>query len=116
MQGLKASGMTAGGSAIKLGYKTNKKTHIENGNNIVIMITDGAFNKGDKDYLETIKSNYEKKGTKFSVVGIKMSEYLAPHMKDIVAKGGGAFVQIRTIEEAQNKLINEIKRTAFRSS
>ena len=113
---LKASGLTAGGSAIKLGYKTNKKTHLDNGNNIVIMITDGAFNKGDKNYRETIKNTFAKKGTKFSVVGIKMSEYLTPHMQAIVADGGGAFVQIRTIEEAQKKLINEIKRTAFRSS
>ena len=73
VKGLKASGLTAGGSAIKLGYKTNKKTHIDNGNNIVIMITDGAFNKGDKNYRETIKNTYAKKGTKFSVVGIKMT-------------------------------------------
>lgn len=111
---LRASGMTAGGTAIKLGYKINKKSHINNGNNIVIMITDGAFNRGDKDYLKTIESNYLDKGVRFSVVGIKMSEYLTAHMQGIASKGGGAFVQIRNIEEAQTKLIQEIRRTAFK--
>ena len=88
MKDLKPSGMTAGGTAIKQGFKLNKKTHIPNGNNIVIMITDGAFNKGDKDYLASIEENYQKKGVRFSVVGIKMSQYLTGYMKDITVKGG----------------------------
>ena len=116
VNGLKTSGMTAGGNAIKSAYKLNKKTHIPDGNNIVIMITDGVFNKGDKDYLKTIQNAYQSKGTIFSVVGIKTSDYITKHMKNIVEKGGGHFIRILNAADAKTKLIAEIKRTSFRFS
>lgn len=116
VNGLKTSGMTAGGNAIKSAYKLNKKTYIPEGNNIVIMITDGVFNKGDKDYLKTIQNTYKSKGTIFSVVGIKTSDYITKHMKNIVEKGGGHFIRILNEEDAKTKLIAEIKRTSFKFS
>jgi Ca-activated chloride channel family protein len=114
VKGLKTSSYTAGGDAIKAAYKLNRKNYIEGGNNMVIMITDGVFNRGDKDYLETINENYEKYGIKFSVVGIKTSEYITKYMKTIVAEGEGDFVRILTINDAMHKLVDEIKRTSFR--
>lgn len=114
VNGLKTSGMTAGGNAIKSAYKLNKKSHIEGGNNIVIMITDGVFNKGDKDYLKTIQKAYKANGTIFSVVGIKTSDYITKHMKNIVENGGGHFIRILNQEDAETKLIAEIKRTSFK--
>jgi len=114
VQDLKYSGMTAGGDAIKSAYKLNKKTYIPGGNNMVIMITDGVFNKGDKDYLKTIEKNYNSMGIKFSVVGIKTSDFITKHMLGIVSHGGGDFIRILTIEDAKTKLINEIKRTSFK--
>lgn len=111
---LKSSGFTAGGNAIKAAYKMNRKNFIEGGNNIVIMITDGVFNRGDKDYLKTIRNTYAKNGTVFSVVGIKTSEYITGHMKNVVAEGGGDFIRIITAEDAEHKLIDEIKRTSFK--
>ncbi len=114
VRSLKTSGFTAGGNAIKAGYKLNKKEYIKGGNNLVIMVTDGIFNKGDKDYLKTIRSNYDDKGIRFSVVGIKTSEYITGHMMGIVSEGGGDFVRILTVDDAKTKLIEEIKRTSFK--
>jgi Ca-activated chloride channel family protein len=114
VKGLKYSGMTAGGDAIKAAYKLNKKTYIENGNNMVIMITDGVFNKGDKDYLKTIEKNYENMGIKFSVVGIKTSDFITKHMLNVVSYGAGDFIRILSIDDAQAKLIEEIKRSSFK--
>lgn len=114
VKGLKTSGLTAGGDAIKAAYKLNRKNYIEGGNNIVIMITDGVFNRGDKDYLKTIKKFYASQGIKFSVVGIKTSDYITGHMKNIVKEGGGDFVRILTIQDAKSKLIQEIRRTSFK--
>lgn len=111
---LRSSGFTAGGNAIKAAYKLSKKHHIEGGNNIVIMITDGVFNRGDKDYLKTIRNNYAKNGTVFSVVGIKTSEYITGHMKYVVSEGGGDFIRIINAEDAEHKLVDEIKRTSFK--
>ena len=78
------------------------------------MITDGIFNKGDKDYLKTIEKNYNDKGIRFSVVGIKTSDFITAHMLNIVSKGDGDFIRIQTIEDAKTKLIDEIKRTSFK--
>lgn len=114
VNGLKSSGFTAGGNAIKAAYKLSKKHHIEDGNNIVIMITDGVFNRGDQDYLKTIRNNYAKNGTVFSVVGIKTSEYITGHMKNVVSEGGGDFIRIINAEDAEHKLVDEIKRTSFK--
>lgn len=115
VEGLRTSGLTAGGDAIKEAYRLNKKGYIPNGNNIVIMVTDGAFNKGDNNYLKTIANNYEQRGIRFSVVGIQTSKYLTTHMNEIVEKGGGAYIQIRSVEDARKKLIGEIRRTSFKS-
>lgn len=111
---LRTSSSTAGGDAIKVAYRMNRKVYSPKRNNIVIMITDGAFNKGSKDYLETIEQNYNERGIIFSVVGIKTSPYLTEHMQKVVSKGGGDFIEVRTVEDAQTKIIKEIKRTSFR--
>ncbi len=111
---LTTSSSTAGGDAIKAAYRMSNKAYKPGRNNIVIMVTDGAFNKGSKDYLETIAKNYNEKGIIFSVVGIKTSSYITDHMANIVHQGGGDFIEIRSIEDAQTKIIKEIKRTSFR--
>lgn len=113
---LRTSSSTAGGDAIRAAYQLNNKVYSEDKNNIVIMVTDGAFNTGSKDYLELIAQNYKRKGIIFSVVGIKTSPYITDHMENVVSGGGGHFVEIRTVEDAQTKIIHEIRRTSHRKS
>lgn len=114
IKGIKTSGSTAGGDAIKAAYALNHEKFIEGGNNLVIIITDGLFNKGATDYGATIESNFKTNGTRFSVVGIKTTAFVAEHMEDIVSKGGGDFIQINSIADAQTKLIQEIRRTSYK--
>lgn len=114
VKGLKTASSTAGGDAISKGYQLNRQNYIEGGNNMVIMITDGIFNKGSKEYLQVVKKNYENQGIKFYVVGIKTSDYITKHMKNVVANGGGDFIRIITVDDAMNKLIEEIKKSSFR--
>jgi Ca-activated chloride channel family protein len=111
---LRTSSSTAGGDAIQVAYRMSRKVYSPQRNNIVIMITDGAFNKGSKSYLETIEQNYKERGIIFSVVGIKTSEYVTTHMDNVVSKGGGSFIQVRNSVDAKTKIIREIKRTSFR--
>jgi Ca-activated chloride channel homolog len=116
IKGIKTSGSTAGGDAIKTAYALNREKHMYEGNNLIIMITDGLFNKGAMDYEAVIASNYQEHGTRFSVVGIKTTSYISEHMQDIVKLGGGDFVEIHTVQDAQTKLIEEIKRTSYKGS
>lgn len=111
---LRTSSSTAGGDAIQIGYQVSRRVYSPKRNNIVIMVTDGAFNKGTKNYLETIEKNYIEKGIIFSVVGIKTSPYINDYMANVVAKGGGSFIEVRSMMDAQTKIIAEIKRTSFR--
>ena len=70
VEALKASGMTAGGAGIKMGFKEAKRSMIPGGVNQVIIITDGAFNKDSKDYKRAIR-RYKKYGITMSVVGVE---------------------------------------------
>jgi len=111
---LSAKGYTNGGEAIKEGYRLVRKSYIKGGNNLIFMVTDGAFNKGQKDFKKTIRSNYKKLGIRFSVVGIKTTDYLTSNMRSMTDIGGGEYVRIITVNDAKNKLINEIKRTSYK--
>ncbi len=111
---LRTSSSTAGGDAIKVGYRLSNEYYLPERNNMVIMVTDGAFNKGSTDYLATVEKNYLEKGIIFSVVGIKTEPYITGLMQDVVSKGGGSFIEIRSVEDAQTKIIEEIKRTSYR--
>ena len=53
---LDAGGSTAGGEGIKLAYNVAKKNFIKDGNNRVILCTDGDFNVGtsSEDELQTL--------------------------------------------------------------
>lgn len=46
INGLEAEGSTAGGAGIQLAYKVAMENFIDNGNNRVILATDGDFNVG----------------------------------------------------------------------
>lgn len=111
---LRTSSSTAGGDAIKVAYRLNKRIYSPDKNNIVIMVTDGAFNRGSKDYKEIIEQNHDEKGIIFSVVGIKTSTYITEHMQEVVSSGGGDFIQIRDPQDAETKIFQEIRRTSFR--
>jgi len=114
IKGIKTSGSTAGGDAIKTAYGLNQEKYLADGNNLIIMITDGLFNTGSTDYSATIENNYKKYGTRFTVVGIKTIDYVKEHMEKIVKLADGDFVQIYTIHDAQTKLIQEIRRTSYK--
>lgn len=110
---LKASGLTAGGDGIKLGYKQNLKGFLPDGVNQVIVITDGAFNRNSDDYLRWVKK-YKKKGINLSVVGVKNSDKDAVEMEEAAEKGGGHFVPIQKLADAKNNLKQEIRLLSFR--
>lgn len=110
---LKASGMTAGGAGIKLGYKQALKGFLPDGVNQIIVITDGAFNRNSDDYKKYIKK-YSKKGIQMSVVGVKNKDVDEQEMKDAAELGGGHYIPIFKLLDAQNNLKEEIRLNAFR--
>ena len=110
---LKASGLTAGGAGIKLGYKQCIKGYLDEGVNQIIVITDGAFNRSSDDYKKYIKK-YKRKGIQMSVVGIKNKPMDEDEMRDAAELGGGRYIPIFKLADAQNNLKEEIRFVTFR--
>ena len=112
---LKPIGMTAGGKGIKLGYKEVMKSYDPNKTNMVIVITDGAFNKDSEDYQKTVQK-YAKEGVVFSVVGIQTREKDAHLMEEAAHFGNGRFVPIQKLADAHSNLMQEIRIASFKGA
>jgi len=107
---LEAGGSTAGGEGIILAYKTAKENFIKNGNNRIILATDGDFNVGvssDDDLVRLIEQE-RKSGVFLSVLGYGMGNYKDNKMQQLADKGNGNHSYIDNIGEAKKVLVNEI--------
>lgn len=113
VEGLKASGFTAGGKGIKLGFQQASRAKIEGGVNHVIIITDGAFNRDSDDYQRYVKK-YARKGISFSVVGIKNKERDREQMEYAAALGKGHYVPIFGLSDAKRNLKHEIRALTYK--
>jgi Ca-activated chloride channel family protein len=113
VSGLKASGLTAGGEGIKLGYKQARRNFLKDGKNHIIIITDGGFNKASGNYKKVIAKNL-KKGVTLSVVGIKNNEKAEENMKEAAEIGGGNYIPINNLYQAKENLRQEIRKITFK--
>ena len=111
---LKSGGMTAGGEGVKLGCKTISNTLIE-GKNIIYIITDGAFNKDSKNYMESI-DKFKKMGIQICVIGIQNTPQDALNMRKIAELGGGTYTSIQKLADAETALIHEIRNQTYRKN
>lgn len=112
---LEAGGSTAGGAGIKLAYKTAKDNFMKNGNNRVILCTDGDFNVGassDDDLVRMIEKERES-GVYLTVLGYGMGNYKDNKMQQLADKGNGNHAYIDGINEAKKVLVNEFGGTLF---
>jgi Ca-activated chloride channel homolog len=110
---LTAYGFTAGGTGIKLGFKEANKHFLPEGENQVVIITDGAFNRDSDDYLKSVK-RFAKKGIRFSVVGIRNKDVDKEKMQESAEKGKGFYVSVMNLGDAQQNLKQAIRLVAFK--
>jgi Ca-activated chloride channel family protein len=112
---LDAGGSTAGGEGIKLAYKVAKENFVKNGNNRVILCTDGDFNVGESsdDAMERLIENERKSGVFLTVLGYGMGNYQDSKMQKLADKGNGNHAYIDGITEAKKVLVNEFGGTLF---
>jgi Ca-activated chloride channel homolog len=112
---LEAGGSTAGGAGIQLAYKTAKENFIKNGNNRVILCTDGDFNVGisSDDELERMIEKERESGVFLTVLGFGMGNYQDAKMQKLADKGNGNNAYIDQLSEAKKVLVNEFGGTLF---
>lgn len=115
LNGLSAGGSTAGGAGIELAYKIASQNFIKEGNNRVILATDGDFNVGassDRD-MQSLIEEKRKTGIFLTVLGYGMGNIKDSKMEILADKGNGNYAYIDNISEARKVLINEFGGTLF---
>lgn len=115
LERLQAGGSTAGGAGIKLAYGIAEENFVENGNNRVILATDGDFNVGSSSNAEMERLIEEKResGVFLTVLGFGMGNYKDDKMEILADKGNGNYAYIDNIQEAKKVLVNEFGGTLF---
>ncbi|WP_089834661.1 YfbK domain-containing protein [Chitinophaga filiformis] len=112
---LEAGGSTAGGEGIRLAYKTAAENLLQNGNNRVIIATDGDFNVGPSSdgELQRIIEQEREKGIFLSVLGFGMGNYKDNKLEILADKGNGNYAYIDNFEEARRTFVTEFGGTLF---
>mgnify|MGYP003574981945 CR=1 FL=1 len=112
---LSAGGSTAGGEGIELAYKTAEENFIKNGNNRVILATDGDFNVGassNRD-MQSLIEEKRKSGVFLTCLGYGMGNYKDSKMEILADKGNGNYAYIDNMQEADRFLQKEFKGSMF---
>ena len=115
LDNLDAGGSTAGGAGIELAYKLAEENFKKNGNNRVILATDGDFNVGassDKAMEELIEEK-RKSGVFLSVLGFGYGNYKDSKLEILADKGNGNHAYIDSMQEAQKVFGKEFGGTLF---
>lgn len=115
IESLEAGGATAGGEGIQLAYKIAREHFKKNGNNRVIMATDGDFNVGvsSEDELVHLIEKERENGVFLSILGLGTGNYQDGKMQQLADKGNGNHYYIDGLQEAKKVLVNEFSGTLF---
>jgi len=115
LDNLQAGGSTAGGAGLMLAYKIAEKNFIKEGNNRIILATDGDFNVGVSDNASMEKLVEQKRGLGIymTVLGFGMGNIKDDKMEIIADKGNGNYAYIDNIQEARRVLVQEFGGTLF---
>lgn len=110
---LQADGSTAGGAGLKMAYDVAKKYFIPDGNNRVIMATDGDFNVGfssDAELLSFIEGK-RKSGIYLTALGYGMDNLQDGKLEILADKGNGNYAYVSNAHDAEKVLVQEMGAT-----
>ena len=112
---LEAGGSTAGGAGIRLAYEVARRHFVQEGNNRVILATDGDFNVGVSSEGELVRLIEQKRteGTFLTVLGFGTGNYKDARMEQLADKGNGNYAYIDNAMEASKVFGTELTSTLF---
>jgi Ca-activated chloride channel family protein len=109
---LKARGGTKGKKAILYGLDLALKNYIPDGNNQLLLATDGKF----RFYSEDQQIYAQKRGDKLiklTTIAFGNDKDAIKNLKEIAEIGNGNFIHIKNRNKAQEQLLNEIKENSL---
>ena len=112
---LEAGGSTAGGAGIRLAYEVARRHFVHEGNNRVILATDGDFNVGVSSEGELVRLIEQKRteGTFLTVLGFGTGNYKDARMEQLADRGNGNYAYIDNAMEASKVFGTELTSTLF---
>lgn len=112
---LNAEGATSGEAGIRLAYQVAKRRFIKDGNNRIILASDGDFNVGassEKELVDLIDQQKES-GIYLTCLGVGMGNYKDSKLSVLAEKGQGNFAYIDNEQEAEKIFVTELTKTLF---
>lgn len=115
VNGLSATGGTAGADGLEKAYDVAKSNYIAGGNNRVIIASDGDFNIGrySQDDLKELVENQLNSGIYLTTLGFGMGNYKDTTMETLAKYGNGGYAYIDNLEEAEKALVNDLNKTLY---
>ncbi len=112
---LTAGGSTAGSAGIEKAYELAEEYYIEDGNNRVILATDGDLNVGitSEGALTRLIEEKREKGVFLSVLGFGTDNIKDNKMETLADNGNGNYSYIDSLLEAKKVLVEEMGGTLF---
>ena len=112
---LRAGGSTAGGAGLRLAYSTAKQHFNKDGNNRVILATDGDFNVGESSdaALEQLIVDQRESGVFLTVLGCGRGNLRDARMEALADKGNGNYAYLDNLDEAARVLVAQFGGTLF---
>ncbi|MCU0437205.1 MAG: von Willebrand factor type A domain-containing protein [Raineya sp.] len=115
LDNLSSGGSTNGGAGIELAYKIAEENLIKDGNNRIVLCTDGDFNVGvtSTDKLVKIVEKKRQKGIYLTICGYGMGNYKDGSMEEISKNANGNYFYIDNLQEAQKVFAKEMRANMF---
>jgi len=115
---LEARGSTRANRGLTEAYQKARKVYIEDGNNQVIMASDGKFDElsGSRTKINMKVRWNAFRGINLSVVGFGQDDEGLAFMKGMAQKGNGSTLMIKDKEQARRAILKEIKDNSRRTS
>lgn len=109
---LKAKGLTKGNKAILFSLDVALKNYISNGNNQIILATDGKFRFYPDDQKLYLSKQGDKQ-VKLSTMAFGNDKDAMKNLKEIAEIGKGNFIHIKSRAKAKEQLLDEIKQNSL---
>jgi Ca-activated chloride channel family protein len=112
---LYADGDTPGEAALQTAYKLAERTFNHNGNNRIILATDGDFNVGEtaEKELEELVTRYKNKGIYLTCLGVGQGNFKDSKLQVMAKKGNGNYAYLDDLQEAEKTLVTELTQTMY---
>ncbi|MBX2817198.1 MAG: DUF3520 domain-containing protein, partial [Saprospiraceae bacterium] len=113
LDNLEAGGSTNGAGGLKAAYELASEHFAYNGNNRIVLATDGDFNVGIRNEGDLLRFIEEKRKSQIflSVLGFGTGNYQDGKMQKLAEHGNGHHAYIDNLLEAKKVLVNEMGAT-----